>query len=225
MTITGLPIPKPIRLNPSDVDGKLHKGCQEKLITVTNLLYANCARVRAAIVLLQRVNSLLPPIDLAAKDDLAYADQLRDSLALEQPWRRMAAREAAFGADNFRFLLQLLAERPAEFGFDARGHTAVEIARSRDAFGKDFPEIKEIRDAVAHVDQIFRQKSRNAIDSSIVELNAKARKQGEILISDSMIDDNYIVTKEGRSLELSATPRTYEKLYSTYCSVSLQLDR
>lgn len=224
MTITGLPIPRPIRLNPSTIDGNLHEGCQEKLITITNLLYANCVRVRAAILLLKQVNKLLPPIELATKDALAYADQSRQSLELEQPWRRMAARDAAFGADNFRFLLHLLSERPAEFGFHEGGRTAVQIGRINDAFGQDFPEIKEVRDAAAHVDQILRQKKRNAIDSSILTLNAKADEEGKILISDGMRDDNYIVTKEGRSLEFSVTPRKYLKLYSTYCAIAFELN-
>lgn len=224
MTITDLPIPKPIWLNPAAIDGNIHEGCQEKLTTITNLLYANCIRVRAAIVLLKQVNRLLPPIELATKDALAYADQSRQSLELEQPWRRMAAREVAFGADNFRFLLHLLSERPAEFGFHEGGRTAIQIERIHEDFGQDFPEIKEVRDAAAHVDQILRQKKKNAIGSSISTLNAKADEEGKILISDGMRDNNYIVTKDGRSLEFPVTPRKYLKLHSTYCAIAFELN-
>lgn len=116
MTSVNLPIATPICLDAAVIDGHPDEKSMLKLSIVTNLLLGNCVRVRAATLFLNRANNLLPSAELAVEDEMAYADAVLESMEFAQPWRRMAARDAVFGAENFRFLLDLLVKRPNEFG-------------------------------------------------------------------------------------------------------------
>lgn len=225
MDVSILPSVRPIRLNPNVMDlGPTEDRCKQ-LNVVINIFYGNCIRVRAAVLLLQRVNELLPPAPCYADETaLDYAQAMIDALSLKEPWRRMAARDAVFGIDNFRFLIELLLKRSSEFGLNNEGPAIIIIKEIHMEFNKMFPNAKDVRDAAAHTDQIYREARANPFTSSIASLNAIARDGASLLITDSMNDDTYITMKDGKYLNFPVTGVSFQNLHKIFESLAQILE-
>ncbi|QBX35463.1 hypothetical protein E4191_12755 [Paracoccus liaowanqingii] len=237
MNVKKIPVAAPIWLNPSALDGFIGDGQSRKLTVVTNLLRMNCVRARAALLLFQQVNKLLPPLELANSDVLAYAEAERASLELEHQWRLMAARDMIFAARNFSFLLGLLSGNLREFrknpeklpdhlkkfGLIYNGRITIELNRISEDFDDYVPGLHDLRNAAAHADEIYRKDEKKPISQTMESLEGMGRDDGCVMIIDSMADDDYIVTTKKHALKFPVSPKVYIGMHSAFCSVARQL--
>ncbi len=219
------PLPQPFPF-PLDAHKLGHYPTKEALAAINviiTLLQRNCARLRSAVLLFERVNEKTPHSEnydfQTIEGTMAYADAVTEFNHVSNDWLRLSARDAVYAAQNFKFLIDLVCSKPNKF-FGKEADEAIKtFTTAASEISQRYPNLSDLRNGAAHSDQIVREYEKNAINSTIDQLFVSIQNEATILITDGLNGTKYVTTNRGVLHELDITRILYWVFYIQYCNI------